>query len=501
MTSPMTRRRFLNAVGLAGGSSAVFGAMDALGMMGQPARPRPQWTVAERKASVIVLGAGLSGLTVAYELGKLGYDVEVLEARGRVGGVVHTIRRGTTELETTGERQVCNFDEGLYLNGATWRIPNSHTPTLGYCKELGVPLQVFVNDNDGAYGYFEGDEYGELSGKRLRIGEINGDLRGRTDELFAKVLDPTVLDLPFTTEDYERLLAYLIADGPLSTDRLYTGGPNTEREPAALLTLLRSGVWNRRRSNVSMVAPMFQPIGGIDRIPAAFARALGESITLNAEVESVRQNDDGVSVAYRNTQTGERSQISADYLVSCLPLSVLRGLDVPLSPDIARAVKSVAYSDTAKIGLQAKRRFWEDDDGIYGGIAATNLPIGTFAYPSHDYLSEKGVLLGFYGSETVEGLGAKSIEERIRFAVDQASKFHPQLATEFETGYAVFWNKIKYSNGGFATGERDVAALSHPDGRIYLGCAALGTLPTWMTGAFEAAWGTVERLHSRVAAG
>ena len=97
---------------------------------------------------MLVLGAGVSGLVVGYELGKLGYDFRILEARDRVGGLAWTVRRGTEHTEIGGERQVCTFDEGQYVNVGPWRIPYSHTGVLNYCRELGVPLQIFVNEAD-----------------------------------------------------------------------------------------------------------------------------------------------------------------------------------------------------------------------------------------------------------------------------------------------------------------------------------------------------------------
>ena len=101
---------------------------------------------------VVVLEAGLSGLAVGYELGKLGYDYRVLEARDRVGGVSWTIRRGTQhrELGPEGSRQVCAFEDDQYFNAGPWRIPHTDSEVLNYCKELGVPLQIFLNESDAS---------------------------------------------------------------------------------------------------------------------------------------------------------------------------------------------------------------------------------------------------------------------------------------------------------------------------------------------------------------
>ena len=91
-------------------------------------------------AEVLILGAGLAGMSTAYELGKLGYHCTILEARTRPGGRCHTIRKGTAS-EEEGSTQVAAYDEGMYFNPGPMRIPHHHSTTLGYAKELGVPLK------------------------------------------------------------------------------------------------------------------------------------------------------------------------------------------------------------------------------------------------------------------------------------------------------------------------------------------------------------------------
>ena len=502
----LTRRDFLLRFGAMSGSGLAFGAMDAWELVGQPAGARPDLPPLTRASSVLVLGAGISGMAAALELGKLGYDVKVLEARNRVGGLNHTIRRGTEETDLDGVRQVAAFDEGMYFNSGPWRIPNTHTGLLGYCKELGVPLQIFVNEHDNGILYYEGEQYGALSGKKLRLREVKADLRGHTAELLAKAVDQRSLDLPVTGEDVDKLVAYLVGEGYLSNaDHVYRANrARGDGDPHDLTSLLRAGFASRVRSVDQpglMRAPMFQPVGGMDQIPMAFARALGNRITLNAEVESVLQSESGVKVVYRNTVNGRKTELSANYVLCCLPFTILKKLDVNFSPEMKATVAGVTHSASSKIGLQMKRRFWEEDEGIFGGQAYTNVGVGSFAYPSNDFFAKKGILLGFYGSATTGGLLEKSNAERIQYVLDNASRFHPQMKAEFETGYAKFWPKVKYSEGAYAsTATALIPRLTQPDGRIYLGSAALSTEPGWQEGAISAAWGTVKRLHERVMA-
>jgi monoamine oxidase len=506
----LTRRTFLERLGLTGGSALVMSAMRSWELMAAQAGPRPALSGRPNGTKVIVLGAGVSGMTVAYELGKLGYTVSILEARDRVGGVNWTIRRGTTHTELgSGEKQVCDFDEGQYLNGGPWRLPHWHTGVLGYCKELGVPLEIFLNESEASYFYYEGHELGPLASTCVRLREVKADLIGYTSELLAKAVDKGALDLPLSAEDKEKFITFLVTEGYLdSADHAYkkvsARGPG---DPHDFRALLQAGFGNRIRAVIEGTgqAPMFQPVGGMDQFPKAFERKLGDTITFGAEVVSIRQTDDGVSVAYENVKTGVTRQVTADYCVSCIPLAVLSAIDINLSATTMAAVKATPYSSNAKMGLQMKRRFWEEDDRIFGGHLYSNLPFGQFAYPSGGLFGDKGVLLGFYGNGRMAGVVDMPVKGRIEHVLTHASKVHPQIRAEYETGYCVWWEKIQYSLGatagsGGASPDR-LTVLGGPDNRIFLGCAAVSGNGGWQEGAVAAAWKQVRQLHERVMSG
>jgi monoamine oxidase len=240
----------------------------------------------------------------------------------------------------------------------------------------------------------------------------------------------------------------------------------------------------------------------MDQIPKAFQRAIGSSrITFNADVQSVHQNDTGVKVVYTDTKNGKSTEAAADYVVVCMPLSVLAGVDINVSPEMMTAMKAVTYSNSAKVGLAMKRRFWEEDDQIFGGHLYSNLPLGEFSYPSNDYFSKKGVLLGLYANAPVGDLIDRPIKARIDHVLTHASKVHPQIRQEFESAYAVWWRKVKYNQGGYATGSAAArrAQLSKVDNRVIIGSAATApkSEPDWQEGAVSAAWQALTSLHER----
>lgn len=504
----LTRRSFLNHIGAIGGSSLVMTAMNAWDLMAEPAGPRPLLSGRPAKNKVLILGAGTSGLVLAYELVKLGYDVHVLEARGRVGGIAWSVRRGDEHTEIGGERQTCTWDDGLYVNAGAWRIPHSHEGVLGYCRELGVPMQVFLNDSDANYFYYEGQAAGSLANRKIRMREVKADITGQINELFVKAVDGRQLDLPLTADDQKRLTEFLIRQGYLdASTRTYKAfADRGEGDPIKLAALLEAGFGNRMRSVPPMegtqAAPMFQPVGGMDQICKALHRAIGpKRLTFHAEVQSVRQDDTGVTVTWRDTKKGKATQSRADFVVACLPLSILSGLDINLSDAMMQAVKRVTYSDSAKIGLAMKRRFWEEDDRIFGGHLYSNLPLGEFSYPSNDYFTKKGVLLGLYSNGPIQDLSSRPIQARIEHVLAHASKVHPQIRQEFESAYAVYWRKVPYSNGGYATVRAASLReqLSKMENRLLIGSAATAprSLPDWQEGAVSAGWQALQTLHER----
>ncbi len=504
----LTRRRFLEELGLVGGTSLVMSAMTSWELMAGQAGQRPMLSGRPSRTRVLVLGAGISGLVVAYELGKLGYDFHVLEARDHVGGLAWTVRRGTEHTEIGGERQVCTFDAGLYVNVGAWRIPYTHTGVLNYCRELGVSVEIFMNEAENAYFYYEGQDVGPLANTRVRLREVKADMIGYTNELLVKAIDQGQIDLPVTAEDKQRFLSHLVAQGYLDTsDRRYKAfairGPGNPYDFAALL---RSGFGRRLRSvpatTGTTAAPMFQPVGGMDRFPKGFERAIGaERITFNAEVQSVHQSDAGVRVVYTETKNGRTRELRADFVVVCMPLSVLSGVDINLSAELMAAVKATTYSDSAKMGLAMKRRFWEQDDQIFGGHLYSNLPLGEFSYPSNDYFSNNGVLLGLYVNAPVADLRDRPIKERVEHVLMHASKVHPQIRQEFESAYAVWWRRVKYSQGGYASGAPTArrAQLAKIDNRVIIGSAATApeSSPDWMEGGVAAGWQALTSLHDR----
>jgi len=519
----LTRRRFFEQLAAVGGMSLAVAGLEALGFGFASAQAAPPTLSGGAKGKkVVILGAGLAGMTAAYELDKAGYQVQVVEARAFAGGRCQSARKGFKHTDLAGNTQVCDFDEGLYLNHGPWRIPYHHRSTLHYTKLFNVPLESFVNDNDAAYVYFEKGS-GPLAGKPVRKGEIAADVRGYAAELLAKCASKGNLDDPLSADDREKFLAYVVNEGRLDPkDLSYKGtsgrgfavrpgagvdpGPGKPSVPYALADVLDSKAWQVLSSvtEYEQQRTMLQPVGGMDQIAKGFERQVGRLIKYSTKVEKISQGPSGVSVAVRD-EAGHASVITADYCICTIPLSVLRNIDMQVSAPFEEAMADVAYAPVNKIGLQMKRRFWEEDHFIYGGhIYMDNPAISSISLPSTGWQGQKGVLLGYYafGSEAAR-ISALPPKERAAFAVAAGQKIFPQYEENFETAFSFSWHLAEHNLGGWAEWSPEGRAsaypvLCQPDGRIYLAGEHLSYLGGWQAGAIESAWQQVERLHARV---
>ena len=522
----MTRRQLLRMIGVTAGSAMMYQAMSSLGFAAESNFKKPvRLQGAPKGASVLVLGAGIAGMVAAYELRAAGYKVQLLEYNSRAGGRNWSIHSGDTYTELGGFTQHCQFDPGLYINPGPWRLPYHHHGILHYCKLLGVPLEAFVQVNHNAYVHSSK----AFGGKPQRYRHVRADYTGHVAELLAKATQSHKLDQQVTKEDQEKLLMSLRMTGALDKNYAYVKGrDSSERrgydidpgggldplaapsEPIALGELLDSGLWGMISAgeDYDMQTTLFQPVGGMGQIGKAFGRELGTLIRYNAKVIDIHQDESGVTATYEDTtKPGSKFSARADWCVNTIPLSILSQIPMNVSAPMADAIAAVPYAAAIKIGLQFKRRFWEEDERIYGGITYTDLPITNISYPSTGYFSSgKGVLLGAYiwGMNATE-FTAMSPAERVKAAVDYGAQIHPQYTKEFDNGVAMAWHRSPFTLGCFGLWTDEARAkhyndLCQIDGRIVLAGEHASYIPAWQEGAVTSSLNAISRLHQKAIA-
>jgi monoamine oxidase len=452
---------------------------------------------------VAILGAGIAGLSAAYELRKAGYDCTVLEARDRVGGRNWTIRRGTTIAMTDGPVQHCDFAAGQYWNSGPARIPSHHQAVLDYCRELGVALEVEVNTSRGALLLNPAAN----GGKPIEMRRAINDGRGEVSELLAKAINRGALDQELTAQDKKRMLAFLKQYGDLDPGLAYNGSSRAGfaalpgagdqdgviRTPLSLDLLLDENMWSGMlfEEAFDFQATMFQPIGGMDNIPMAFARKLGDVVKLGCEVTAIRRTGKSVRIIYWNGRTHRRESIEAVYCLVTIPLKVLKAIDADFSPPYIAAVGSIEYGNAIKIAWEAPR-FWESENHIYGGISWVKGPTAMVWYPSDRFFSPKGILLGAYTArEDVDELAAKPLAEQFALSRAAIEALHPGHGKDVRKPMGIAWAKIPYTYGIAARWPSDkdprYELLGTPDGPFYFAGEHLSHIGAWQEGAILSA--------------
>jgi monoamine oxidase len=536
----LTRREFLMRAGHVGGYGAAFVLMQSLGLLAIPeavGETGPLRLVDGKGTRVVILGGGIAGLVAAYELGKAGWSCTILEARQRPGGRNWSIRNGTEVDFTDGTRQSCSFEEGHYFNAGPARLPSTHHTMLGYCHELGVALEVEVNSSRSAL--MQSDKLS--GGSAVQERRVVNDTRGHVSELLAKCIRKGALDQEMGADDRERMIEFLRQYGDLNPDLLFRGTDRSGfkvppgatqqapviNDPLAMRELLDADLWQGMlvEEVFEWQPTMFQPIGGMDRIPFAFASRLDSVIRYGAVVNRIRQSDSGVTVTYGDG-SGASQTIEADYCICAMPLTIARTLDADFGAPIRAILDTVRYDSAYKIAWEAPR-FWEKEANIFGGISYLQQTVDLVWYPSARFFSEKGVVIGGYSIEEPPSLGAlpellkktdlslrdstvngyafaslPSVQAKLDASRRSIELLHPGHGKDLSKPIYVSWGHIPHNLGswiGFELNdEKTLQTLQTPDRRVYFAGDHTSHLVGWQEGAALSTYRVINQLGERI---
>lgn len=514
----LTRRALLERLGLAGGVSAVYLGMEAMGLLNAPpaaAEPFALPPAPGRRKSVVILGAGIAGLVAAYELRRSGWDVTVIEARDRIGGRVWTVRGGDRIEQIGRPDQVCAFSKGLYLNAGAARIPTAHQTILGYARRLGVPIEVMVNSNRASKW--------DVGGRILTNRAALNDTRGRIAELLAKAVDKGALDGELSPGDRTAMRQFLAAFGGLSRPN---GGyrdaegrsgfsvpPGAYGEAGTVVPPMKlEDILNTRGMILPLLfeeifdqqSPMFQPVGGMDRIARALYDEVKPAVRLRTAVTAIRRTGERVRIEH-----GAGRSTEADYCICTLPVNLLARIPNDFSAAKQAAMKDIAYVPAVKVAFESKR-FWEEE-GIYGGVGWTDAMSECLLYPSSGWHSDRGVLVaayvaGWMGGDNPAKFTALGHDERLRICRETVARLHPGKAGELTRPVTVAWGLTRWSEGvgpandawGPAPRPARYAELYRPEGPIFFAGEHLSYVQFWQEGAALSSHAAMKALQARV---
>jgi monoamine oxidase len=478
-----SRRRFLKEL------SMGAGALCAATVVPRALAAAPRSSPAGRR--VLVIGAGLAGLTAAWELDQKGYDVVVLEAQMRPGGRVLTLREG--------------FSPGLSAEAGAMVFSDSYRHLLRYVKIFHVPyksLATASSQSGSALYYLRGkllraradgsvDWPYDLTAEERKLGQ-NGILHKYLLSALDGTGDPTKsYSLPDWVRPYDHeTLFELVAK---------RGASQGAQE------LIRHAFWfadarNQDSAAASLLADLslfyrgqtaYGFPEGSDTLPLAFASRLRKRIRYGAEAVRIEQRRERVEIVVKAGGTLDR--LTADRVVCAIPFSVLRHIEVdpPFSPDKREVVTGLEYHPVTRVYLQVRRRFWESQ-GVKGG-AMTDLPIGQVQEQPIFRTAKAGdraILEAHARNHNALTLDGKGKDGRLRFVLAEMGKVHPGVDKYYEKGLSKSWQDDPWARGAYASflpGQMTgwLPRIVRPEGRIHFAGEHTSIFPGTMEAAIE----------------
>jgi monoamine oxidase len=434
---------------------------------------------------VIIVGAGLAGLSAAYELTRAGHDVTVLEARTRPGGRVLTLRDP--------------FPDGLYAEAGATRIPNHHHFTLKYVELFGLTLDPFEPPDVPSVYYVRGKRILVTPGQKVewpydltaeeRALGLNGMRQKYIWSALSELGDVTDPRWPssetLTKYDQMNRSDFWRGRGASSgaVALLSLGGIDDRFETWAALFMLRNHALNQKLTQYYKIR------GGTDLLPKAFASRLSEKIYYATPVVKIEQLARGVTVRFH--QADSYHALTADYLICAVPFSVQKNIEVApaFSVEKQRAIEELPYLSASKIFLQSKRKFWTDKRE--SGFATTDLPISQVWDMTYGQPGTRGILQAFPISLHSRRVTGMSENERLNFALEQVETIYPGMREHFEGGVTKCWDEDEWARGAasyYKPGQFGTLLphVARPEGRVHFAGEHTSVwIDGWMQGALE----------------
>lgn len=484
-----------------------------------------------------VIGGGLAGLSSAYELRKLGFDVTIFDAlEDRVGGRIYTYY----------------FDNqpNLYHEFGPMRIPVSHETVWHYLKQFGLPTKPFIQYDPNGYAYLKGVRvrndrngrnvmqyiYPKYSLKPweqqtsweqlLNIGLDNHLLNATTQER-AEILEVKKSYSQKTMEWIDRANISMMESGGLSQEAIDLV---TNFIPLLKGNLNNSFIDFIQENYPANLDYLYEIPGGMVKFPLAFYNSFCNDKPYNeipasrtgtvvykkgCWVKGIHLHDDGkkVKLSYQILQAREKAEEEFDYIVCTIPFSTLRNVDInPLFSNIKmRAITEVNYTPSQKSLMLCRERFWERD-GIVGGASLTDLPIGSIWFPSDHSIyvnnpgvgdlknlpwKQPGVIIGSFnfGLDTTrltnqpEGKIFEEVKREIEAVQGLAPGYMDYNAAGFKT---VNWNQEPTFRGAisfFTPQQKKLFAygmtIPEYNGRVFFAGEHISAVHRWMQGALQ----------------
>jgi monoamine oxidase len=340
----VTRRGLLKGAGAAAAGASLFGGL---------ARPAAAKPLASTR--IVVIGAGLAGLTSAYRLQQAGYAATVYEGSSRIGGRCWTGRG--------------DFAEGQIYEHGGELIDSNHIEIKQLAQELGLTLDnLFQSETKGT------EQLGNFFGKPYTFAQMTNDLKLIWQQIHS---DTSAASYPTHYDSYTARGLELDKMTLYQWIENYVPGGHRSALGAMLDVAynIEYGAETKVQSSLNMLYLLgyagpgqfrtfgksnekFHVRGGNDQIATILATKLGSQIKTNMPLKAIKKNADGTYALTIGSST-----VVADHVVLALPFTMLRSVNFSKAGfnDVKTlAINELGMGTNAKVTLQFTSRFWRN---------------------------------------------------------------------------------------------------------------------------------------------
>ena len=394
---------------------------------------------------VLIVGAGIAGLTAAYRLQQAGVAVDAIEAKQRVGGRLVSLKDGSGVPGT------------VELGGEF--IDTRHVYVRSLATELGLELADLCAADQGLERevlYFRGNKINHwevVEAFAPLAKRITNDLRRLGDRSITyHVSNPEAVRL-------DRLsLAEYLAATPIDpiVDQLVRVAYITEygrdaEDQSCLNMLLMIGSEAGKWSTYGVSDERWHVVGGNDQIPRRLAEHLDSVIETGTVLESIRARADG---CYRVSLRQGSTSLERFYerILLTVPFTVLRQIDlaVDLPPIKRKAIEQLGYGTATKLAIPCQERIWRTRYGSTISIY-TDLDFQNTWESARYGVGPGGWVTDLRGGSQGIALGRGNLEEHTQRLTDDLERIFPGIR-QIPKGQSVrgFWAAEPYALGSYA---------------------------------------------------
>lgn len=457
---------------------------------------------AKPRKKIIVAGAGLSGLSAAYELASRGYQVTVIEGRNRVGGRVFTLKEP--------------FLDGQYAEYGGELIGNGYKRMLAYANKFKVPYEEvpWEFETGGSVTNLQGGigTTAILKETLYPIGSVlephpynlKGDeAKSLPPALLARNIRQMLREVGENTQKLNELDKISLADTLRARGVSETALKliNISLNYNSIETVSAGGVLFEMQRRMSAGATANRVINGNFEIPKAFlknAKLKGVKFIFQAKIKQISHTSTSVKVSFQD-KNGKLVALEADKLVCTIPFSVLR--DVRFSPSLPEvkneAINNLDYTKVTKVFMQGDRFEW--DSRNVGSSVWTDTALERIFVNAGTRGDNRGIFTVWTEGESSFPLEKMNDEVRQNWTKTQFESVLPFMKNSIERTAIISWTNDEFAKGSYATFKKGQFVSLKPHlktqvGAIHFAGEHTAEFAPGMEGALESAERVVKEI-------